>query len=142
MALLWLKTFHLLFAIAWMAGLFYLPRILVHYREGLDAGEDVRRLVTMARRLNGFATVMGLLAAATGAALWLLAYGSWAVPWLNAKLALAALLAGYQWRTAGYIRRMGQAGRLPSSLFFRLYNEAALLLLLPLLALAVFKPAW
>ena len=142
MALLWLKTFHLLFVIAWMAGLFYLPRLLVHYREGLDAGEDVRRLAIMARRLNGFATVMGLAALATGAALWLLAYGRWAVPWLNAKLALAALLAGYQWRTAAYTRRMGQARRLPSSLFFRLYNEAALLLLLPLLALAVFKPAW
>ena len=140
MALLWLKTFHLLFAIAWMAGLFYLPRILVHYREGLDAGEDVRRLAMMARRLNGFATVMGLVAAATGAALWLFIYGSWALLWLNGKLALAALLAGYQWRTAAYIRRMAQARGLPSSLFFRLYNEAALLLLLPLLALAVFKP--
>ena len=32
--MLWFKTFHILFVMAWMAGVFYLPRILVHYVEG------------------------------------------------------------------------------------------------------------
>lgn len=27
---LWIKTFHLLFVIAWMAAVFYLPRILIN----------------------------------------------------------------------------------------------------------------
>ena len=48
MSLLWVKTAHILFVIAWVAGLFYLPRILVHYVEGKNAGEDTRRLVIMA----------------------------------------------------------------------------------------------
>ena len=52
--MLWIKAFHLLFVIAWLAGIFYLPRIFVHYAEGRSRGEDVRRLIVMARRLFGF----------------------------------------------------------------------------------------
>ena len=54
--MLWIKALHLIAVTAWLAGLFYLPRIFVHYAEGLAAGEDVRRLVIMARRLFGFMT--------------------------------------------------------------------------------------
>ena len=136
--MLWFKTFHLLFVIAWMAGVFYLPRILVHYREGQDAGEDVRRLSIMAARLNHFAAVMGVLGFITGAVLWL-GYGITG-GWLYLKLALVALLAAYQLLTVRYLRRIAQAAPLPSSLFFRIYNEAALILLIPILALAIFKP--
>lgn len=45
--LLWIKTFHVLAVTAWLAGIYYLPRIFVHYSEASEAGEDVRRLVTM-----------------------------------------------------------------------------------------------
>ena len=34
--ILWVKMFHILFVIAWMAGAFYSPRILVHYIEGSE----------------------------------------------------------------------------------------------------------
>ena len=47
----WVKVFHLLAIISWMSGIFYLPRIFVHYVEGQGAGEDVRRLKVMARKL-------------------------------------------------------------------------------------------
>ena len=52
--MLWIKALHLFAVIAWLAGLFYLPRIFVHYAEGRAQGEDVRRLVVMARRLFVF----------------------------------------------------------------------------------------
>lgn len=136
--MLWFKTFHLLFVIAWMAGLFYLPRILVHYREGLDAGEDVRRLAVMAAKLNRFSAMMGLLAFGFGAVLWL--YYGLSGPWLYLKLLFVAGLAAYQALTWQYAKRMARAQALPSSRFFRFYNEAALLLLIPILLLAVFKP--
>ena len=46
--MLWIKVIHVLFVMAWMAGVFYLPRILVHAAEGQTAGEDTRRLIIMA----------------------------------------------------------------------------------------------
>jgi putative membrane protein len=48
--MLWLKTFHILFMMSWMAGIFYLPRIFVHFVEGQKAGEDVARLAIMAQK--------------------------------------------------------------------------------------------
>ena len=59
--MLWIKSLHILFVMAWMAGVFYLPRILVHYIEGVAAGEDTRRLVTMADKLFRFSSLMALL---------------------------------------------------------------------------------
>ena len=64
--MLWLKTFHILFVMAWVAGLFYLPRILVHFVEAEAAGEDNRRLVIMAEKLFGFSIMMAIIAMATG----------------------------------------------------------------------------
>ena len=60
--MLWIKALHLIAVIAWLAGLFYLPRIFVHYAEGRAAGEDVRRLVVMAQRLFAFMSVMAVIA--------------------------------------------------------------------------------
>lgn len=142
----WIKVFHLLFIIAWMAGLFYLPRILVHYREGKDAGEDVRRLTIMASRLHKFSLLMAALAIVTGSLLWLmpLASGQSLVQitgsWLQVKLLLVVLLLAYQWQSHRYIAQMILGQPIHSSLFFRIYNEAALLLLLPILILVVMKP--
>ena len=68
---LWIKTFHLLFVIAWMAAVFYLPRILVNIAE---AGTDTAvraRLVLMGRRLYKFGHSMLGLALLLGAVLWL-----------------------------------------------------------------------
>ena len=60
--MLYLKVFHLLAIISWMAGIFYQPRIFVHYVEGLKVNEDVRRLKVMARKLYGFTTLMAVFA--------------------------------------------------------------------------------
>ena len=71
MAYLWTKSIHLLFVMAWVAGVFYLPRTLVNLAESSEAGEPeaVRtRLLLMGRRLYkfghmmfGFAFLAGLL---------------------------------------------------------------------------------
>ena len=58
--MLWIKTFHILAMTSWMAGIFYLPRIFVHYVEGREAGQDVARLEIMAGKLYGFMTIMAI----------------------------------------------------------------------------------
>lgn len=136
--MLWLKVFHVLFVMAWMAGLFYLPRILVHHAEGLEAGEDTRRLAVMARKLNRFSAIMGGLAAVSGGAIWL--QYPFTPNWLVAKLALAGLLVAYQFQTWRYIKLLGAGRAIRTGLFFRIYNESALLIVIPILILAIMKP--
>ena len=138
MTLLWVKTAHILFVIAWMAGVFYLPRILVHYVEGKDAGEDTRRLVIMAEKLLKFSSLMAVLAIIPGMILWL-GYDI-SGDWLSVKLVLVILLIGYQFQCFRYIRQMDKDEIIRSSIFFRFFNESALMIVVPILIMVVVKP--
>jgi|SRR5579862_211646 len=136
--MLWIKALHLIAVIAWLAGLFYLPRIFVHYAEGRAQGEDVRRLVIMARRLFGFMTLMALLAIGFGLWLWLGYHDSGR--WLMVKLAFVAGLIGYHLACRALLVRMRAEREFPHSKALRWFNEAALLLVVPIILLAVVKP--
>jgi len=136
--MLWIKCFHVLGVMAWMAGIFYLPRIFVHYQEGRAAGEDVRRLVTMANRLYGFMTLMAVVALSLGVWLWQ-GYG-FAGTWLQVKLALVMGLIGYHLACRLFVQRLRQDAPLPGGKALRLFNEAALLLVVPILVMAIVKP--
>ncbi|MGH8554435.1 MAG: CopD family protein, partial [Gammaproteobacteria bacterium] len=35
--MLWLKALHIIFMVAWFAGLFYLPRLFVYHAESSDS---------------------------------------------------------------------------------------------------------
>lgn len=136
--MLWIKAFHTLFVMSWLAGLFYLPRIFVHYAEGRAAGEDVRRLIIMARRLYGFMTIMALLAVGCGTWLWL-AYG-YSGRWLDWKLVFVAGLAAYHLVCRALAQRMQQGAPLPGPVALRFLNEAVLLLVVPIVILVTVKP--
>jgi putative membrane protein len=132
------KVLHLFAIISWMAGIFYLPRIFVHYVEGRAAGEDVRRLQVMARKLYHFTSMMAVFALVSGLVLWL-GFG-FSGGWLHAKLAFVAMLVAYHISMRIYMKRMQRDGRMPSTTTLRWYNELPLAFLLPILWLVVFKP--
>lgn len=137
--MLWYKMLHILTMTSWMAGIFYLPRIYVHYVEGVAAGEDVRRLAIMARKLFGFMTIMALLTLGLGLWLWL-AYWRGAGGWLHAKLFFVLLLIGYHVWCYHYLKLMQQGALKLSSRYLRLFNELPLLVFVPILILVVVKP--
>ncbi|MGA2024994.1 MAG: CopD family protein [Steroidobacteraceae bacterium] len=136
--MLWIKALHLTFVIAWLAGIFYLPRIFVHYAEGRAHGEDVRRLIVMGRRLFGFMTLMAVIAVLLGLWLWFGFHDSGR--WLMFKLLFVLALIGYHVACRILLARMTRNEALPSPLALRLFNEIALLLVLPIILLAVVKP--
>jgi len=145
MAYLLVKTFHLVFVIAWMAAVFYLPRILVNLAEAGDDAAVRARLVLMGRRLYRFGHVMFALAFVLGLTLWL---GHRAIPdfptlvgvgsyWMHVKLALvAALLAFY----IGTGKQLARLERLPSAATLRWVNELPLPLLVAIVWLVLAKP--
>jgi putative membrane protein len=136
--MLWVKVFHVLFVISWLAGVFYLPRIMVHYAEGRANDEDVRRLITMASKLQRFSFIMAALAIGFGAWLWL-GFGI-SGNWLHAKLGCVALLVGYQMYCGHLVTRMNQGDEIGTSLSLRLLNEAPLVLVVPILIFVIVKP--
>jgi putative membrane protein len=136
--MLWVKTFHILFVMSWMAGIFYLPRIFVHFVEGQAAGEQVDRLAIMARKLYGFMTIMMVLALGSGLQLWLV-YG-FAGGWLHVKLFFVALMMVYHFWAQKRVKEI-QKGHLDhSGVYYRWANEIPLILTIVILVMVVVKP--
>ena len=138
MAYLLTKTFHLVFVIAWMAALFYLPRILVNLAEAGNEPAVRARLMLMGWRLYRFGHVMFGLAFVFGLALWL--YFGISGGWLHAKLLLVALMFVY-YIVAGRKLKGVDAGKpLPSSKALRWFNELPLFGLIVVVWLVLAKP--
>lgn len=137
-AYFWTKTAHVVFVMAWMGGVFYLPRILVNIAEAGDTPEVRSRLVLMGRRLYRFGHIMFGLAAVLGLTLWL--HFGMAGGWLHAKLVLVILMLAH-FIVAGRWLKGVDAGRpLPSAKMLRLFNEAPVLLLVAIVYLVLAKP--
>lgn len=137
--MLWVKTFHILFVVAWFAGLFYLPRIYVNLAQTADpGGRDL--LLGMARRLYRFMTPLGVLALVLG--LWL--YLGWGLGrgqlWMHVKLAAVLALAAYHGWCLHYLRRFERGAPTPGHRYFRWFNEIPVLLLLLVLIMVVVRP--
>jgi protoporphyrinogen IX oxidase len=148
MVYLWVKTFHLLFAIAWMSAVFYLPRILVNIAEAGDDAAVKARLYLMGRRLYRFGHNLFGIAFLLGLTLW----QGWrvfpqALPnvvagmhWIDAKLGIVTVLLIYFIWAGRAIKRSEHGGSLPSARTLRWLNELPVLLLLGVLYLVLAKP--
>lgn len=137
-AYLWTKTAHLVFVMAWMASVFYLPRILVNLAEAGDAPGVRERLLLMGRRLYGFGHVMFGFALVLGLALWL--HFHIAGAWLHAKLALVAMMLAYYIVAGRWLKGAGAGRPLPSARVLRWFNELPLVLLVVIVYLVLAKP--
>ena len=138
MAYLLVKTFHLVFVIAWMATLFYLPRILVNLGEGGAHPEVRARLLLMGKRLYSFGHSMFGLAVILGAVLWF-HFGISGV-WLHAKLTLVALMLVFFILSGRRLKKIAAGGALPNSTAMRWWNELPVLLLIGVIWLVLAKP--
>jgi protoporphyrinogen IX oxidase len=148
MAYFWVKSLHLLFVIAWLASVFYLPRILLNINECAGQPTVQQRLVLMGKRLYRFGHVMFGFAFVFGMALFI---GHYFAPdilpdmvfgkkWIHAKLLLVALLFTYFILTGVMLKRAAAGGKLMSNAKLRWYNELPIFLALGAIYLVIAKP--
>jgi putative membrane protein len=136
--MLWIKSLHLVFVIAWFAGLFYLPRLFVYHAQSSDA-VSLERFKVMERKLyRGIMTPCMVLAIAFGVWLWL-GYGFHG-GWLRAKLTLVAVLIAYHFWLGKLAHDFARDANTHSHTFYRWINELPLVLLVAIVLLAVVKP--
>lgn len=137
-AYLWTKTAHLVFVMAWVAGGFYLPRILINLAEAGDDAAVRARLLLMGRRLYRFGHVMFGFAVLLGLALWL--HFGMTGGWLHAKLALVALLLAHFIIAGRWLKGVERGRALPSTRTLRWFNEVPALVLVGIVYLVLAKP--
>jgi len=139
--MIWVKAFHIVFMVAWFAGLFYLPRLFVNHAMAVEP-EVKERLALMERKLYRFVTPWMVLTLGFG--LWLLVDYAWAAYqhmwWLHIKLALVAALVVYHFYCGRIIRDFASGRCRRSHVWFRWFNELPVLVLFAVVILAVVKP--
>ena len=148
MVYLWAKTLHLVFVIAWMATVFYLPRILVNLAETRGQAQVQARLALMGKRLYGFGHGMFGIALLLGLLLWLgYRFAPGTFPdvvsgrgWMHMKLGLVGVLLAYSVVAGRWLKHAAGGGALPSPTALRWFNELPLLALVPIIYLVLAKP--
>jgi putative membrane protein len=138
----WIKAAHVLSLIAWMAAVFYLPRLFVYHADAPAGSPLSETFKVMERRL--------LRAIMTPAMIATWVFGLWAAfaadwftngsLWLHVKLVFVLAMTAFHGLCARWLRDFATDRNRRPARFYRIANEVPTLLLLAIVILAVVKP--
>jgi putative membrane protein len=137
---LWLKAFHIIAVIAWMAGMLYLPRLFVYHCDAEPGSRQSETFKVMERRLLTV-IINPAMVAAWALGLWLAWQGGlFGAHWLQAKLVLVLALSALHGAYVRWVRDFGQDQNRHTAKFYRIINEVPTILMIAIVLLAVLKP--
>ena len=136
----WIKAFHVVAVISWMAGMLYLPRLMVYHAEAQIGSIQSETFKVMERRL-----LKGIINPAM-IVTWVLGlYLAWSVfgfkgGWLHAKILLVLILSGIHGMLSKHVRNFAADKNEKSPRYFRILNEVPAVLMLGIVILVIVKP--
>jgi len=136
----WAKAIHILAVISWMAGMLYLPRLLVYHADAEKGSVQSETFKVMERRLlRGIINPAMVITWVFG--LWM----AWKIfgfhgGWLHAKIGLVLLLSGVHGYLAGAVRKFAEDRNEKPARHWRIVNEIPTLLMIAIVILVVVKP--
>jgi putative membrane protein len=145
MTSLYLKAVHIIFVVAWFAGLFYMPRLFVYIAETNNKSDMEKKvllphLTLMAERLMYIITwPAGIITLGIGVAMLINAPVWLSFGFMQIKLALVVLLYAYHLSLHVLLNKVRKNTFHYSSQQMRLWNEVATILLIAIVFLIVLK---
>ena len=135
-----LLAFHIVAMVAWMAGMFYLPRLFVYHADASPGTDKAETFKIMERRL--LRAIMNPAMAATwvagvSLALW---HDHYREPWLMAKFGLVIGMTWLHFWLTARQKEFARDANIRSSRTYRIVNEIPTLLLIGIVVLAVVRP--
>ena len=140
MLYLWLKAFHVIAIIAWMAGMLYLPRLFVYHSETQKGSIQSDTFKIMERRLLK-AIINPAMIVTWVLGLILVWQGGWyASGWLHAKVLLVLILSGVHGFLSRMVKDFAADRNTRPAKFYRLINEVPTVLMIGIVILVIVKP--
>ena len=138
----WIKAFHVIAVISWMAGMLYLPRLYVYHCEVKPGSLESERFKVMERKLlRGIVNpamiavwCLGLLLAFTPGAI------DWHAGWWHVKLAAVLLLSGFHGALSRWRRDFLNDRNTRSQRFYRIANEVPTVLMVVIVVMVIVRP--
>ncbi len=128
---LWIKSFHVISLIAWMAGIFYLPRLFVYHTMVARGSEQSERFKVMEYRLTW---TFGLLLVLTPGVI------DWTAGWWHVKLLSVILMSGFHGAASRWRKDFMNDANRKSQKFFRIANEVPTVLMVIIVIMVIVKP--
>lgn len=139
-AVLWLKAIHVVAIISWMAGLLYLPRLMIYHCNAPIGSEQSETFKIMEQKLLAIIMAPAMIVSWI-LGLWLASksnfFGS---PWFHAKLVLALCLTAVHGHFSVAARRFMEDKNEKSAVYWRIMNEVPTLLMVGIVILVIVKP--
>jgi protoporphyrinogen IX oxidase len=137
---LWIKAFHIIAVIAWMAGMLYLPRLFVYHAMANPGSEQSETFKVMEKRLLKY--IMGPAMGVTWIlGIVLLIQGQFiGAGWFHAKIALVLVMTILHGLFSHWQRDFAFDRNRRSAKFYRIANEIPTLLLIAIVILVTVKP--
>lgn len=140
----WIKALHVLAVISWMAGMLYLPRLMVYHVETeLGSKEDARFRLMERRLLRAIMTPASVVALASGVAIGIAGGyfdGFTGNMWFWVKLTGVAALFAVHGRLSWHVRAFAFGERSHSAGYFRILNEVPTVLMVIIVVMVVVRP--
>ena len=140
MLYLWIKAFHVIAIIAWMAGMLYLPRLFVYHSETQKGSIQSDTFKIMERRLLK-AIINPAMIVAWALGLYLVWDGGWyASGWLHVKVLLVLILSGFHGFLSRLVKDFAADRNTRPARFYRMINEVPTVLMIGIVILVIVKP--
>ncbi len=139
------KSFHLIGMVSWMAGMFYLVRIMVNHAMALTEAEPQRGILTRQYTIMEWKSYNIILKPAvimtwSFGVMLLFIQPAWLQQgWLHLKLTFLVLLTGYTHYLKSHIRQLESGTSRFTHIHYRALNEVPTIFLVAIVFLAVFK---
>ncbi|MBT4710652.1 MAG: protoporphyrinogen oxidase HemJ [Alphaproteobacteria bacterium] len=139
---LWILSGHIISIIAWMAGMFYLPRLFVYHADTEVGSDKSETFKIMERRLlraiinpaMTLAWIFGILLVLTPGIV------DWAMGWPWVKAALVLAMSGLHGLLSRWRRHFASDRNIHSARFYRLMNEVPTVMMIGIVIMVVTKP--
>lgn len=136
-----LKAFHVIFIVAWFAGLFYIFRLFVYHVENWEEKKVCEIFSVMERKLLNYIMTPALVVSLCfGLAMLVQNNQLLKTPWMHIKLTLVFLLMVYHAYSYYVFFKFKNRQKILSSKACRIINEVPTLILIAVCILAFLKP--
>ena len=138
----WVKAFHVISLIAWMAGIFYLPRLYVYHCALVRGSAESERFKVMERRLLKQIMTPAMIATWGFGLLLVLTPGviDWHAGWWHVKLAMVILMSGFHGASSKWRREFLEDRNRRSHRYYRMANEVPTVLMVVIVIMVIVKP--
>ena len=138
--ILWLKAVHIMAVIAWLAGLFYLPRLFVYHADAKPGSELSETFKVMEQRLLKIIMTPAMIAVWITGPLLAWMQGVYADGWFLAKMALVIAMTAFHGHLGKWRKEFAAGANTRPAKFYRTINELPTVLMAAIVLLVILKP--